>query len=139
MLQTSSPPPSHSSVSPRKLSRAPLEDSLIKYIAHSRLASRVLRLLAAQSRPVGYQRLMDGLRFTPRWSAATSHLPAGAIRAVLNLMQAAGLIRLTRDGFSITQIGREVQRRIDLTGRQFLTKPTAQDNRTPTPHLEMTH
>ena len=55
---------------------------------------------------------MDEIRFDEKWPRSTD-LPASAIRAVLCITQAAGLVRLTRHGFSITEVGREVHRRIE--------------------------
>ena len=56
---------------------------------------------------------MDEIRFDEKWNPDRRDLPASAIRAVLRITQAAGLVRLTRHGFSITEVGREVQRRIE--------------------------
>jgi len=56
---------------------------------------------------------MDEIRFDKKWNAGYQDLPAGAIRTVLSITQAAGLVRLTRHGFSVTEVGRDVQRRIE--------------------------
>lgn len=89
-----------------------LKDALVEFFARSKVSSRILRLLSTKSKPVGYKGLMDEIRFDEKWSAGSHDLPPSAIRAVLSITQAAGLVRLTRHGFSITEVGREVQRRI---------------------------
>ena len=70
-------------------------------------------LTEAKKKPIGYQALMDEIRFDEKWNSDRRDLPASAIRAVLCITQAAGLVRLTRHGFSITEVGRKVQRRIE--------------------------
>jgi hypothetical protein len=62
---------------------------------------------------MSYKALMDEIRFDKKWNPDRQDLPASAIRAVLCITQAAGLVRLTRHGFSITEVDREVQRRIE--------------------------
>lgn len=100
--------------------RAGLNDALVEFFSHSKASSRVLRLLAAHCRPVSYWRLMNEIRF----GSERDELPPGAVRAVLGITQAAGLVRQTRHGFSITDLGREAHgciepRRGRETARQF--------------------
>src|SRR3954454_18504454 len=85
--------------------RSALKDALIEFFSHSKGASRILRLLATKAKPIGYQALMDEIRFDEKWNSDRRDLPASAIRAVLCITQAAGLVRLTRHGFSITEVG----------------------------------
>lgn len=91
-----------------------LKDALVEFFSHSKGSSRILRLLSSKRKPVGYKALMDEIRFDEKWNPDCRELPASAIRAVLCITQAAGLVRLTRHGFSITEVGREVHRRIWL-------------------------
>jgi hypothetical protein len=90
-----------------------LKDALVEFFSPSKGASRILRLLSAKRKSTGYKALMDEIRFDEKWKPDRHDLPASAIRAVLCITQAAGLVRLTRHGFSITEVGREVQRRIE--------------------------
>jgi hypothetical protein len=89
--------------------RAGVKDALVEFFFHSKVSSKVLRLLSTRGRPVSYRRLMDEIRF----GSERDELPPGALRAVLSITQAAGLVRQTRDGFSITDLGREVQERVE--------------------------
>jgi len=87
--------------------RSALKDALVEFLAHSKGSSGILRLLNRKKKPVGYKALMDEIRFAERRSPDHHELPAAAIRAVLCATQAAGFVRLTQDGFSITELGRE--------------------------------
>jgi hypothetical protein len=93
--------------------RSALKDALVEFFSHSKGSSRILQLLSTKRKPVGYNALMDEIRVDEKWSPNHHKLPTSAIRAVLCITQAAGLVRLTRHGFSITEVGREVQRRIE--------------------------
>lgn len=89
-----------------------LKDLLVGFFAHSTGASRIIRLLAARQKPVGYRGLVDDFRFDEQWRRDSDELPASAMLAVLGLMQVAGVVRITRHGMAITEVGREVHRRI---------------------------
>jgi hypothetical protein len=93
--------------------RSALKDALVEFFSHSKGSSRILRLLSTKTKPIGYKALMDEIRFDEKRNPNRRDLPASAIRAVLSISQAAGLARLTRHGFSITEVGREVHRRIE--------------------------
>jgi ribosomal protein S19E (S16A) len=95
------------------LNRSGLDEALIEYFSCSRVSSTILRLLSVKCRPVSYQRLMDEMRFGKTARSERDEVPASAVRAVLSITQAAGLVRQTRDGFSITDAGRDIQRRIE--------------------------
>jgi len=90
-----------------------LKGALVEFFARSKGSSRILRLLSAKRKPIGYQALVDEICFDEKWRRESDELPAGAIPAVLGIMQVAGLVRITRHGLLITQVGREVQRRIE--------------------------
>ena len=90
-----------------------LKNALVEFFTHSKASSRILRLLSTKRKPVGFNALRDEIHFSERWRPNLYDLPASAIHAALCITQAAGLVRLTRRGFSITEVGREVQRRIE--------------------------
>src|SRR5688572_544328 len=69
-----------------------LKVARVEFFAHSKGSSRILRLLSTKRKPVGYKALMDEVRFGEK---SRDNLPASAIRAVLRIAQAAGLVRLT--------------------------------------------
>lgn len=102
-----------------------LKDLLVEFFARSKGSSRIIRLLAARQRPVGYQALVDDFRFDEKWRRDSDELPASAIPAVLGIMQVAGLARITRHGLSITEVGREVHRRIEPSARVQKPQPPA--------------
>ena len=110
-----------------QLTRDPLalKDALVGFFAHSKGSSRIIRLLSAKRKPVGYQALVDEIRFDEKWRGDSDELPASAIPAVLGIMRLAGLVRITRHGFSITEVGREVQRRIEPEPRVQMPKVRA--------------
>ncbi len=85
-----------------------LKDLMVGFFAHSKGASRITRLLAARHKPVAYRLLVDDLRFDEQWRRDSDELPANAIPAVLGIMQVAGIVRITRHGLAITNVGREV-------------------------------
>jgi len=97
-----------------QLTRDPLalKDALVEFFAHSKGSSRIIRLLAAKRKPRGYKSLVDEIRFDEQCRRDSDELPAGAIPALLGIMQVAGLVRLTRHGFSMTEVGREVCQRM---------------------------
>jgi regulator of nucleoside diphosphate kinase len=90
--------------SPRKPSRIiedlrPFQNLSVAFFAHSEYFSRVLRVLARQEKLIGPRRSRG---------VSTNHIawPAASIMAV------AGLVRFRRRGLVLTDIGREVERRL---------------------------
>jgi hypothetical protein len=111
----------------RKLTRDPfaLKDLLVGFFARSKGSARILRLLAARQRPVGTQVLIEDVRFDEQWRCDSDGLPASAIPVVLAIMQVAGLVRITRQGLAITELGREVHHRIEPSRRAARRPPPA--------------
>lgn len=101
-----------SSTPPSSRGRLDREDSLVEFISHSKGSSKVLELLSWKREPIGYNALIDEIRHGEDWSRTSLDLPTSALRAALRITQAAGLIRLTGGGFSITELGREIHSRI---------------------------
>jgi len=114
------------SATPR-LTRDPLalKVLLVDFFARSMGSSRIIRLLAARQKPVRYQTLVDDFRFDEKWRRDSDGFPANAIPAVLGVMQLAGLVRIARHGFSLTEVGREVHSRIDASIRAERPQPRA--------------
>jgi hypothetical protein len=90
------------------------QDALVAFFSQSRASSRILHLLSTKTKPIGYKALVDEIRFAGKSSPHYRDLPAGAVRSILWITQLAGLVSLTRHGFAITEVGREVQRRVEL-------------------------
>ena len=95
-------------------------DALVEFFTHSNASSGILRFLSTKRKPVGYSAIRDEIRFSQRRRSNSHDLPKGAIHIALAITRAAGLVRLTRHGFSITDAGRDVQRRIPATSRKAL-------------------
>lgn len=88
-----------------------LEDALVDFFASSTVSSGILSVLAAHRKPIGFKALAEGARA----SVARRHhdeMPLTAIRAVLSILQFARLVRMRAGGFSITELGCEVHRRM---------------------------
>jgi hypothetical protein len=112
-MQTTLSPIAESPAPQLRRGQSALKDALVEFFSPSKGAARILRLLSTKRKSIGYKALMDEIRFDEKWNADRHDLPGSAIGAVLCITQAAGLVRLTRHGFSITEVGREVQRRIE--------------------------
>jgi hypothetical protein len=88
---------------------AGIEDALVSFFAHSKVAAAVLGVLAAHSSPVSYaalRRETAGVLFRARPREA---MQLGAILPALLLAQ---LVRMSNGGFVLTAAGREAHRRI---------------------------
>jgi hypothetical protein len=68
--------------------------------------------------------MMDEIRF----GSERDELPPGAVRAALRITQAVRLVRQTRHGFSITDLGREVQKRVEPRGGVVYSIPRSTRN-----------
>jgi hypothetical protein len=101
-----------------------LEDALVEFFASSKASSGILAVLAAHRKPVTFNVLVDELRTEQERRHDGEYLPMSAMRAVLGILQVVRLVRMNRDGFSITDLGREVYRRMNSHPRT----PSAQLN-----------
>ena len=70
-----------------------LQDALVEFFARSTESCRVLSVLLAHRKPL--------------------RLATIAQAAVLCILQVSGFVRMSRRGFLVTQVGREVHRRIE--------------------------
>ena len=82
----------------------PLEDLLVEFVARSDDLANVLTVVATHDKSLSFARLVHEIRI--RQNGSTS---AGIALCILHM---AGLVRQSRGRFAITEIGREVQRRI---------------------------
>lgn len=90
-----------------------LEDALVDFFASSKISSSILGVLAVRRNPIGFKALAEKAQA----SVSRRHhdeMPLTAIRAVLSILQFARLVRMRASGFSITELGREVHRRMRL-------------------------
>jgi len=101
-----------------------LEDALVDFFASSKVSSSILGVLAARRKPIGFKALAGEAQS----SVARRHhgeMPLTAIRAVLSILQFARLVRMSASGFSITDLGREVHRRMRLESLPAPEPPAA--------------
>lgn len=89
-----------------------LEDALVEFFASSKASSGILTVLAAHGKPVAFKVLVEEIR-TEQERRHGEDLPTSALRTVLSILQVIRLVRMNRDGFSITDLGREVYRRMN--------------------------
>ena len=90
-----------------------LEDALVEFFASSKASSGILTVLAAHGKPVGFKVLVEEIRTEQERRHDGEYLPMSALRAVLGILQVVRLVRMNRYGFSITDLGREVYRRMN--------------------------
>ena len=95
-----------------------LEDAFVDFFASSRTSSGILSALAAHKKPIGFKALAEKLRGPDRNSVHHDEMPLTAVRAVLKILLFARLARMSAGGFSITELGREVHRRMRSRGGQ---------------------
>jgi hypothetical protein len=89
-----------------------LEDALVDFFASSKVSSGVLTVLAEHPWPLKFRALRDKIHSDGKKLATAEEVPAAAIRAVLTILLFARLVRMHRAGFAITELGREVYRRM---------------------------
>jgi hypothetical protein len=90
-----------------------LEDALVEFFASSKASSGILTVLVAHGKPVAFKVLVEEIRTEQELRRDGEDLPTSALRAVLRILQVVRLVRMNRDGFSITDLGREVYRRMN--------------------------
>jgi hypothetical protein len=104
-----------------------LEDALIEFFARSKASSWILTVLAAHSEPIAFNALIKEIRSEQKRRRDGEDLPTSALRAVLSILQVVRLIHMNRDGFHLTELGREVYGR--MTGRLWLRAAVRQHGR----------
>jgi hypothetical protein len=100
-----------------------VEDAVVELITLLRGCPYTLRVLAAQNKPISFQNVLQKVWQEPNSHNESSLIPASAIRAILRLLQGPGFVRLDGDGFFITDLGKELYKRIKrLPGNESTTK-----------------
>lgn len=100
-----------------------LEDALVDFFASSNISSTILSVLAAQRSPIRFKSLVQEVRAAEERRGTHEDMPLSAIRAVLTILQLARLARMSRAGFSITELGGEVYRRMQPEPLPTATPP----------------
>jgi hypothetical protein len=88
-----------------------LDEALVAFVAGSKVSSGILNALAEGSQPLRFKALAVGTE-PGSANAKFADVPRSAMRAVLRLLQMARLVRMRGARFSLTPLGRDVQRLI---------------------------
>ena len=89
----------------------PIEDVVVDFVGHSADLARVLAVLMATNQPKSLARIVHEIRIGCA-RPIEIRIAANSVATALSILFAAGLIRLTRNGFVATEGGCEVHRRI---------------------------
>ncbi len=89
-----------------------LEEAFIDFLASSKTSSRILSLLVEHKTPIGLKALADRLRHDGGSLVHRDEMPLTAVRAVVRILMFARLVRMRDGRFAITELGREVHRRL---------------------------
>jgi hypothetical protein len=100
---------------PSRLLRDPrsLEEALVEFFARSKEFSHILSVLIAHRKPLRVGTIVQEVRLEQDRLREDNVLPVSIAGAALCIMQVAGLVRMSRHGFLITEVGREIHRRIE--------------------------
>ena len=90
-----------------------LEDALVEFFARSNETCRILSVLVAQRKPLRLSAIVKEIQFETDRSREPYALPISIAWAILWILQVSGLVRMSLHGFVITDVGREVYRRIE--------------------------
>ena len=101
-----------------------LEVAFVDFFGSSKTSSGILNVLAMHRSPIGFKALAAEVRGRCTSSIHHDEMPLMAIRAVLRILLFSRLARMSVDGFAITELGREVHRRIRARdGEDNLSQP----------------
>ena len=89
----------------------PIEDVVVDFVEHSPDLAGVLAVLTATNQPKSFARIVHEIRIGCA-RPTEIRIAANSVATALSILFAAGLIRLTRNGFVATDVGCEVHRRI---------------------------
>lgn len=89
----------------------PVKALLVDFVRHSPEMADLLAILSPLHSPASFARLVHEIRIR-RNGSTDPMIAANLVGPTLFILGLAGLIRITSGGFVITEVGREVQRRI---------------------------
>jgi hypothetical protein len=89
----------------------PIENVVVDFVEHSPDLAGVLAVLTATNQPKSFARIVHEIRIGCA-RPTEIRIAANSVATALSILFAAGLIRLTRNGFVATDVGCEVHRRI---------------------------
>ena len=90
-----------------------LKDALVEFFAGSNESCRILSVLVAHRRPLRLSAIAREVQLETDRGRELYVLPLSIAWAVLWILQVSGLVRMSLHGFLVTEVGREVYRRIE--------------------------
>jgi hypothetical protein len=90
-----------------------LKDALVEFFARSNESCRILSVLVAHRKPLRLSAIAREVQRETDWRREPYVLPMSIAWAVLWILQVSGLVRMSLHGFVLTEVGREVYRRIE--------------------------
>jgi regulator of nucleoside diphosphate kinase len=90
----------------------PIEDLVVDFVEHSPDLAGVLGVLTATNQPKSFAQIMHEIRIGDAIPTQAS-IAANSVAGALSILFVCGLIRLRANGFVATDVGCEVQRRIE--------------------------
>ena len=90
-----------------------LEDALVEFFARSNESRRILSVLVAHRKPLRFAAIAQEVRLEKDRRCKAYVLPMSIAWPVLCILQVSGLVHMSRHGFLLTEVGREVHRRIE--------------------------
>jgi hypothetical protein len=90
-----------------------LKDALVEFFARSNESCRILSVLVAHRKPLRLTAIAQEVQLEADRRREPHVLPMSIAWAVLCILQVSGLVRMSLHGFLVTEVGREVYRRIE--------------------------
>jgi hypothetical protein len=90
-----------------------LKDALVEFFARSNESRRILSVLLARRKPLRLSAIAQEVQLETDRRREPYVLPMSIAWAILWILQVSGLVRMSLHGFLITEVGREVYRRIE--------------------------
>ena len=90
-----------------------LEDALVEFFTRSTEACLILSVLVAHRKPLRLATIAQEVQREKDRRGEADVLPMSIAWPVLCILQVSDLVRLSRHGFLVTEVGREVHRRIE--------------------------
>jgi hypothetical protein len=90
-----------------------LKDALVEFFTRSNESCRILSVLVAHRKPLRLSAIAQKVQLETDRRREPYILPMSIAWAVLWILQVSGLVRMSLHGFLVTEVGREVYRRIE--------------------------
>jgi len=87
-----------------------LEDALVEFFARSNESCHILSVLVTHRKPLRFAAIAQEVQLEKDRRCNAYVLPMSIAWLVLCILQVSGLVRMSRHGFLLTEVGREVHR-----------------------------